>query len=259
MKRSIQVTAPREAPQHRYLVPMPALGLFGCLIALLIASLTCSEAQTGNRSHHVIRRPRAITQCPWDGTSFGLYDASRTATIGTYDLVTVEGRMLPTDSDGALFTFLRSGDVIFRKSVSDMYNQNGWLGVSDDRRSFALNTSNGGAAGGWSITILMLDEKGSIRDLTNSLQAVEKDFSSRHFCKARGDNYEAMKWQKNDQLLISASVYGTSDCGADMGHTEGYVLDVTTARIIAHYSEAELLNLPYVCTYNVWQPGDPQP
>jgi hypothetical protein len=112
--------------------------------------------------------------------------------------------MLPTDSDGALFTFFRSGDVIFRKSVSDMYNQNGWLGVSEDRRSFALNTSNGGAAGGWSITILRLDEKGSVRDLTNSLQTVEKDFSSRHFCKARGDNYEAMKWQKNDQLLISA-------------------------------------------------------
>ena len=65
--------------------------------------------------------------------------------------------------------------------------------------------------------------------------------------------------RKNDQLLISASVYGTSDCGKEMGYTEGYVLDVTTERIVAHMSEAEMLDLPYVCTYNVWQPGYPEP
>lgn len=204
-------------------------------------------------------RLRVITQCPWDGNSFSLYDPPKATRIGTYDLLTIDGQWGRDETSGAIFSIKRSGQVIFGKEIRDMYNPNGWIGVSNDLRSFAFNTSNGGAAGGWSVTILRLSGDGTIADLTKSMQTVESDFSARHYCKTRGDNYEAIQWRSNDQLLISASVYGTSDCGKEMGYTEGYVLNVATGKIVAHMSEQEMLNLPYVCTYNVWQPGDPEP
>lgn len=205
--------------------------------------------------HH---RPRVIAQCSWDGNTFSLYDAPQVTSIGVYDSITIDAQMLDSNAGGAIFIIKRSGNVIFRKEVSDMENPNGWLGVSDDLHSFAINTSNAGAAGGWSIAILRLREDGTIADLSNSVQAVEKDFSARHSCETRGNNYEAIQWRSKDQLLISASVYPTSDCGKEMGYTEGYVLDVTTGKIITRMSEREMLNLPYICAYNVWQPGDPR-
>lgn len=223
------------------------------LVGQCIVLLTVLPSEAG------ISRPRAITQCAQDGTTFSLYDAPRTTSIGTFDSIRISGQMLWLDKPGAVFSFSNSGHVIFQKRIDEMENPNGWIGVSNDRRSFAFNTSTAGASGGWFVTILRVDETGHILDLTKALKSVEADFSARHFCKTRGNNYEAIKWQKNDQLLISASVYGTSDCGADMGHTEGYVLDVVTGKILSHMTATQMLELPYVCTYNVWQPGDPEP
>jgi hypothetical protein len=145
---------------------------------------------SGTSANH---RPRAITQCSWGGNTFNLYDSPRRSTIGSYNFITIDGQMLPTDLNGAVFTIQRSGHVIFRKQISNMVNQNGWLGVSDDFSSFALNTSDGGASGGWSITILRVDDKVTVVDLSNSIQSVEKDFAARHFCKTRGNNYEAIQ------------------------------------------------------------------
>lgn len=224
----------------------------------LSVSVVCALATLPSSGVEPKERPRVITQCSWGGVTFSLYDSPRSSTVGSYDTLKITGRMLSGDGQGAMFTFWNSGRAIFRKRIVDMYNQNGWLGISNDSRSFALNTSNGGAAGGWSVSILKF-ENGTVRDLSDSMRSVEKDFSARHFCKARGNNYEAIQWRKNDQLLVSASVYGTSDCGQEMGYTEGYVLEVTTGRIVEHLSEKEMLDLPYVCTYNVWQAGDPQP
>lgn len=203
-------------------------------------------------------RPRAATQCSWGGNTFSLLDSPKGSTIGSYNTVKISGRMLAAE-DGGEFTFFRSGSPVIRKLVKDVSNPNGWLGVSNDFHTFSLNTSNGGAGGGWSVSIIHVPDTGSATDLSAAMKAVEKDFSKRHYCKARGNNYEAIQWRSNTQLLVSASVYGTSDCGAEMGYTEGYVLDVTSGKIVAHLSEAQMLNLPYVCTYNVWQSGDPNP
>ena len=226
-------------------------GLYACVLMLVVVL-----PSSGVVSAH---RPRAITQCSWGGNTFSLYDFPRPSTVGSYNLVTINGEMLHPNAPGAAFTIQHSGKVIFRKQVDDVYDQNGWIGSSNDFHSFSINTSNGGAGGGWSVTILGVSDEGKVVDLSKSMLSVQTDFESRHFCKARGDNYEAIQWRKNDQLLISASVYGTSDCGKEMGYTEGYVLEVTTGRIVAHVSEAQMLDLPYVCTYNVWQPGDPNP
>ena len=202
-------------------------------------------------------RPRAATQCSWGGNTFSLPDAPKASVVGSYNSVEIKARML--GEQGAQFSFFRSRVQVFSKSIADVYNPNGWVGVSSDSLNFALNTSNGGAAGGWSVAIVRVPPLGPAVDLTNSIKVIEADFSKRHYCKARGDNYEAIQWRSNTQLLVSASVYGTSDCGADMGHTEGYVLDVVSDRIILHLTKTQMLNLPYICTYNVWRPGDPNP
>lgn len=140
-----------------------------------------------------------------------------------------------------------------------MSNQNGWLGISQDKRIFTINTSNVGAAGGWSVLVVKVPDIGPTVDLTSAMKVVERDFSSRHDCATRGDNYEALQWRSDTRLLISASVYGTSDCGAEMGYTEGYLLDVVGGKIMARYSEPQMLDLPCLCPFNVWQPGDPNP
>lgn len=231
----------------RYLV-------LGALSALTVV-LPISRGTAGEPS-----RPRVVTQCPVGGNSFSLYDAPRSSTIASYNLVKITARMSHRSGDpGGIFTFWRSGRQVLQKRVDDFYNQNGWIGVSDDFHLFAINTSNGGAAGGWSVSIVRVPDDGPASDLSDSIKIVATDFSSRHHCKTRGENYQAIQWRSNTQLLVSASVYGTSDCGSEMGYTEGYVLDVTTGRIVTHMSEAKMLQLPYVCTYNYWQPGDPAP
>ncbi len=205
-------------------------------------------------------RPRAITQCSWNGNTFSLLDAPAISSVATFGDLHITGRFISlTEDKGAVLTFLRGDQSIFEKQLPELVNPNGWLGYSDDVRSIAINSSDGGAAGGWSVALLRVDNTGAIQDLSSVMQKVEKHFSSRHSCKTRGDNFEAMQWRSNTELLISASVYGTSDCGKDMGYTEGYILDVQSSRIVHHLSEREMLSLPYVCTYNVWKPGDPNP
>jgi hypothetical protein len=143
---------------------------------------------------------------------------------------------------------------VFRKSITDLSNPNGWISISADQKWFAINSSDGGAAGGWSVSILHVQDDGTIRDLTGAMSSVMKDFSSRHNCATRGDNYESLRWIAPDQLLLVASVYGTSDCGPEMGYAEGFVLQSSTGRILQRYSELELLHLYETCTINTWLP-----
>lgn len=204
-------------------------------------------------------RTRTIAQCPWDGIQFSLTNKTIVFPLEAYGNLQLTARMTHPDGDGAEFAVLRGQQPIFKKYVTDTSNPNGWLAVSDDRRSFAINTSNGGAAGGWSVSILRINDDGTVHDLSSSMKSVVKDFASHHHCAARGENQQAIRWQTNDQLLIVAEVYPTGDCGAEAGFGEGYILEASTGYIIRRLSEHSVLNLPYVRTYNVWQPGDPEP
>lgn len=199
---------------------------------------------------------RVVTQCPWNGQMFYLHDTGDTF-VGDFDGITIRGRFtVSVDKVGAVFTFISGRKVLLRKSIHDMYDANGWISISEGQKWFALNSSNGGAAGGWSVSIIHVLEDGSVRDLSSAMNRVEADFSARHTCAARGNNYESLRWVAQDQLLLTASVYGTSDCGSDMGYTEGYVLQPSTGKILKRYSETDLLHMPENCTYNVWQPNN---
>ena len=166
------------------------------------------------------------------------------------DDITVRGGYVANmNNAAAVLSFWKGGKLLLKKNIDDMSNPNGFAAQSADRHWLALNSSNGGAAGGWSISIFRLEGQ-TVYDLSSSMNSVTRDFSARHDCKTRGDNYEAFQWRKNDELLLTAEVYGTSDCGTEMGYTEGYVLQPSTGRILHHYSSAQLLALPAVCLWN---------
>lgn len=229
------------------------------MISRSCAAFLCSLAMTWPslaQSPKKHSRPRVITQCSWGGNDFGLPDGPQATEIGSYNGIEVTGRMRA--NTGAVFTLSRNGRPLLHKTVVNVSNPNGWLGVSQDQQFFALNTSNGGATGGWSVSILHVTPTGTVEDLSSAMQVVSRDFSARHTCRTRGNNYQAMQWRRDNQLLITASVYPTSDCGNEMGYTEGYLLDPLTKQF-TRFSERSMLELPYICTYNVWQSGDPEP
>jgi hypothetical protein len=105
---------------------------------------------------------------------------------------------------------------------------------SDDKKSFAVTWSNGGASGWFDVRVFRIEGE-SVTEFKTSQKAFEA-FKTRHWCEARGDNIQAYQWLPNSRdLVLILSVYPTSDCGKDMGHTEGYVVDAATGEIRQHW------------------------
>lgn len=110
---------------------------------------------------------------------------------------------------------------------------------ADDDRSFAVTWSNGGAIGGFDVRAFHI-----VGDSVSELPAGQKAwdaFKRRHWCDARGDNIQAFAWLPDSrQLILVLSVYPTSDCGADLGHTEAYVVNAATGEIRQHWDIKKL-------------------
>ena len=60
----------------------------------------------------------------------------------------------------------------------------------------------------------------------------------------------ALKWKDSNHLLLWTQVYPTSDCGADLGHEEGYVVAIPDGQVEAHLTRNQLANYPGVCLEN---------
>ena len=72
-----------------------------------------------------------------------------------------------------------------------------------------------------------------------------------HYCKTRGNNVTALRFIGDARhLLLMTDVYPTGDCGADLGHTEGYVIGVPDGKIQRHLSLQELKRFPGICLEN---------
>lgn len=110
---------------------------------------------------------------------------------------------------------------------------------SDDRHSFAVTWSDGGAIGAFSVRVFHVEA-----DSVSELPAWEKawtEFKKRHWCRTRGDNIQAYSWLPDSkQLILVLSVYPTGDCGADLGHTEAYVVNAKTGEIEQNWSIKKL-------------------
>lgn len=142
------------------------------------------------------------------------------------------------DDSGGTFILERGREQILRTDLKDL-SASVSVVWSDDQRNFAITWSDGGAIGNFHVRAFRIGDD-SVTELPAPKQAWAA-FTSRHWCKERGDNIQAHSWYPDSQsLVLVLSVYNTGDCGKDLGHTEGFVVDATTGEIKAHWDMKEL-------------------
>lgn len=197
---------------------LAATALFGFL------TVTSSGAKS--------ERPlRDIAKLSYNECKFSLLDAPQSLIVGHISDLTVEGRYANGSENHATFTFARSGHAVGKIDIDDLYNPNGWFTVAPDSKAFAITWSDGGAIGNFHTRVFVITPRGKIEEQSAPVRIVMQDFESHHYCKARGDNFLAVRWLTPHELLLEASVYPTSDCGSDLGYTDRYAVRLTSGQI----------------------------
>lgn len=150
--------------------------------------------------------------------------------------------------DGDTFELRRGNKVLLSTPLQDLSASVSvaWSPKSD---WFSVTWSNGGAIGGFNTRVFHI-----VRDDITETSAPEKafqEFRSRHTCKERGENLQAYRWSDDgNSLVLVMSVYPTSDCGADMGHTEAYIVRPVDGSILRHLNISQLNQ--YIRRHPVW-------
>ena len=139
---------------------------------------------------------------------------------------------------GGTFVLARGGRVLLRTPLEDL-DASVSVVWSHDQKNFAITWSDGGEIGIFHVRAFHLDG-----DRASELPAVNhayEAFKARHWCEERGDNIQAHSWlHESRDLLLVLSVYPTSDCGKEMGHTEAYVVEALTGQIREHWDLKQL-------------------
>jgi hypothetical protein len=107
-----------------------------------------------------------------------------------------------------------------------------------NNKAFAITWSNGGASGWFQVKVFVLRD--GIAQQVPAIEEAYRAFKSHYYCEARGDNVQAYDWVNSQDLMLVLSVYPTSDCGPDMGHTEAYIVRTQDGKILQHFTEKQL-------------------
>jgi hypothetical protein len=152
--------------------------------------------------------------------------------------------------EDAKLSVQRGERTIFTCLVDD-YSCNAVVLWSPDGKAFALNYSDGGSYGGFCVLLFVINGD-NVTDVSHAIEPAVNDFRSRHFCKSRGqNNVMSLKWLPDSmELVLMTQVFPRSDCGPDLGHTEGYVVTVPGGKIKRHLTLNQLKNLPGICLEN---------
>lgn len=141
------------------------------------------------------------------------------------------------DDSGGIFVLRRGNRELLRTPLKDL-SASVSVVWSDNKKNFAITWSDGGAIGGFHVRVFHV-EGSSVSEWPATQQAFES-FKTVYWCKARGDNIQAYRWLSDSQeLILVLSVYPTSDCGKDLGHTEAFVVDAETGKIQQHWEIAQ--------------------
>jgi hypothetical protein len=106
--------------------------------------------------------------------------------------------------------------------------------------AFVLTQSEGGWVGSWYASIYLMDAD-SVRVIDISSNVI-KSFMKHYSCPEGTEepNIGALKWLNNDkELLLIAEVPPHSSC-PDMGMIMGYIVEISTGRIIKEYDQDSL-------------------
>lgn len=141
------------------------------------------------------------------------------------------------EQDG-FFLLRRNGKEILRTLLKDA-DASVSVVWADDNKHFAVTWSDGGAIGGFHVRAFQV-QGDSVTELPAASKAFAA-FKSHHWCETRGDNVQAYQWLPDSRdLVLVLSVYPTSDCGKEMGYTEGYVVDAATGDVRQHWNPKKL-------------------
>ena len=195
------------------------------LIVSLALALCCSPAictQSG------FVRSSDITALPYQQLTFDVPDSGETR-IPLGNAVAYIGYRPHSESIAQLKVFLGKHEI-YSTMITDLWNPNGWIVLSPDHQWFAFTWSDGGAIGGFHTRLFEITQA-TVEEKTGQIKTIEREFSRLHFCRTRGNNYSAVRWLSNRELLVEASVYPTGDCD-QLGYTDRFVLEVTTGKTV---------------------------
>ena len=148
-----------------------------------------------------------------------------------------QGDLSYTVTEGGKFTLSREKKVILSTSLKDL-SASVFVVWSERNDWIAITWSDGGAIGGFHTRVFHI--AGDKVNEAESVKTAFSDFRGRHWCRARGDNVQAYGWdEKTGALVLVVSVYPTSDCGKDSGHTEAYLVQPTDGAVLKHLSLRE--------------------
>lgn len=138
----------------------------------------------------------------------------------------------------ALFQLRRGKKVLLSTPLKDL-SASVSVVWSADGSHFAITWSDAGDIGRFHVLAFRI-EGDSVTRLPATKQAWTA-FTSRHWCKTRGDNIQAYGWYPESQALVLVlSVYPAGDCGKDLGHMEGFVVDAATGEIKENWDVKQL-------------------
>lgn len=139
---------------------------------------------------------------------------------------------------GGEFVLCRAGKELLRTPLKNLSASTSVV-WADDKKSFAVTWSDGGAIGNFHVRVFHI-EGDSVTEWPATNQAY-KDFKELHWCAVRGDDIQAYRWLPDSRrLILVLSVYPTSDCGREMGYTEGFVVNASTGKIREHWGIKKL-------------------
>jgi hypothetical protein len=183
------------------------------------------------------QQPRDADTFACAARSFSLEDFDKGAVVPSPD----SKKHISLNPDGSFGIFVGQKQIGTR-TYSVSVGEVGW---SPDSTHFFISYSDGGAVGTYLTHVFSVSEKGVIE---NSLTRIAfNDFKSRHYCEIRGNNLFFLGWTPDSQnVFLVTEVYPTSDC-KEWSRFAGYLMDVTTNRIIRRYSERDTTAIEKSC------------
>lgn len=190
---------------------------------------------------------RTINRCAQDGVFFYAYSLAGSSKSIQVERDGVTIRIERPNDEDAVITFQR-GDKKLTQKVKDFDASYGWITISENG-GFALTWNFNASAA--STQLFGIDSNGQIIENNKLLSVAEHAFTrdAMRFCKNPGTNSIAVKWLDKDHLLVSINAWLDGFCTSNF--TEGFVLAVPQNMIQRKLTEAELIDLPAVCTWNV--------
>jgi len=154
---------------------------------------------------------------------------------------------VPARDEGGTFVMRRGRKVLLTTPLKDLSASVSvvWSQKSD---WFAVTWSDGGAIGNFHTRIFhVVDE--AVQEFPTVRNAF-RSFRSRHWCRVRGDNVQAYRWDESGAIVLVMSVYPTGDCGEEAGHMEAYFVRPTDGIVLRRLTAARLD--AYIKTHPVW-------